>query len=86
MHKTDEEIALALSQFRHTLDRHGVNVDHTVISDIISDLIYEKIHEQLSQTVLGWDLNSLLRIKNVVNEPIPIEQPQKRGKSKKVVQ
>lgn len=91
-HKTNDEITQALTQFRQVLDKHQVNVEHSVISDILDRIIFDKVDTQLSQAVSDWDLNSLMRLKDIVNTPpeLPMLAPKQdtkaRPKAKKIVQ
>lgn len=89
MQKTNEEIALALSRLKATLDRNGVEVDTTVLNDILNKIIFDRIQEQLFQTTTDWDLNSLVRLRNQLVAPAPIPEPEplKRvTRARKVVQ
>lgn len=90
MHKSTDEIILALSRLTTTLDRNGVQVDTGVLTDIVNKIIYERIETQLEQSTTDWDLNSLIRLRNVLNSPKQNTEPElntiKRPRAKKTVQ
>ena len=77
---------MALSRLTTTLDRNGVTIDTSVLSDIVSRIIYQRVETQLEQTTTDWDLNSLIRLRTVLNSPKQTEAPIKQTRTKKTVQ
>lgn len=86
MHKSNDEIVMALSRLTTTLDRNGVTIDTSVLSDIVNRIIYQRVETQLEQTTTDWDLNSLIRLRTVLNSPKQPEAPVKQTRTKKTVQ